>query len=59
MSAQSGVSSTLLRGGQVKYHHIGIPTDRPREGVTAAFIVDNGAPVEFLQIDRSATGEGD
>jgi len=43
----------------VKYHHIGIPTDRPREGVTAAFIVDNGAPVEFLQIDRSATGEGD
>ncbi|HEY5525992.1 MAG TPA: hypothetical protein VIK02_00245 [Candidatus Anoxymicrobiaceae bacterium] len=43
----------------MKYHHIGIPTDRPREGVTAAFIVDNGAPVEFLQIDRSVAGDRD
>jgi hypothetical protein len=27
----------------------------PGQGVTAAFIEDNGAPVEFLQIDPEAT----
>ncbi len=26
--------------------------NRPSEGVTVAFIVHNGAPVEFLQFDR-------
>jgi hypothetical protein len=28
-----------------------ISPNRPSEGVTVAFIVDNGAPVEFLQFD--------
>ncbi len=28
-----------------------IAPNSPSEGVTVAFIVDNGAPVEFLQID--------
>jgi hypothetical protein len=29
-----------------------IEPDSPIEGVTVAFIVENGAPVEFLQFDR-------
>ena len=29
-----------------------IQPNSPTEGVTVAFIVDNGAPVEFLQFDR-------
>jgi len=29
-----------------------IPPNSPTEGVTVAFIVDNGAPIEFLQFDR-------
>jgi len=29
-----------------------IKPDSPTEGVTVAFIVDNGAPIEFLQFDR-------
>ena len=29
-----------------------IAPNRPAEGVTVAFIVDNGAPIEFLQFDR-------
>jgi hypothetical protein len=28
-----------------------IPPNSPSDGVTVAFIVDNGAPVEFLQFD--------
>jgi hypothetical protein len=28
-----------------------IPPNRPSEGVTVAFIVENGAPIEFLQFD--------
>jgi hypothetical protein len=46
----------------VRYHHIGIPATEPREGeviiepkspspgVRVAFIVHEGAPVEFLEI---------
>jgi hypothetical protein len=30
-----------------------IPPNSPSDGVTVAFIVDNGAPVELLQFDRS------
>jgi len=30
-----------------------IQPNRPSEGVTVAFIVDNGAPIEFLQFDKS------
>lgn len=29
-----------------------IEPDSPAEGVTVAFIVDHGAPIEFLQFDR-------
>ena len=29
-----------------------IKPNSPTEGVTVAFIVDNGAPIEFLQFDR-------
>ena len=29
-----------------------IAPNSPSDGVTVAFIVDNGAPVEFLQFDR-------
>lgn len=29
-----------------------IEPNRPSDGVTVAFIVDNGAPIEFLQFDR-------
>jgi len=32
-------------------HEILIEPNSPSEGVTVAFIVDNGAPVEFLQFD--------
>jgi hypothetical protein len=32
--------------------HVLIEPNSPSEGVTVAFIVENGAPVEFLQIDR-------
>lgn len=33
-----------------------IPPNSPSDGVTVAFIVDNGAPVEFLQFDHPASG---
>ena len=44
---------------KLRYHHVGIPTDKeviiepnsPAKGVTVAFIVENGAPIEFLQFD--------
>jgi hypothetical protein len=29
-----------------------IKPNSPTEGVTVAFIIDNGAPIEFLQLDR-------
>ena len=29
-----------------------IEPNSPTDGVTVAFIVDNGAPIEFLQFDR-------
>ena len=29
-----------------------IPPNSPSEGVTVAFIIDNGAPVEFLEIKK-------
>ena len=33
-------------------HEILIEPNSPSEGVTVAFVVDNGAPVEFLQYDK-------
>jgi hypothetical protein len=34
-----------------------IQPNSPSEGVMVAFIEENGAPVELLQIDRTITGE--
>ena len=34
-----------------------IQPNSPSPGVVVAFIEDNGAPIEFLQIDRSIAGE--
>ncbi len=38
----------------IKGKEILIEPNSPSRGVTVAFIVENGAPVEFLQIDESA-----
>lgn len=35
-----------------------IPVNSPSPGVMVAFIEDNGAPIELLQIDRSIADEG-
>ena len=35
-----------------------IEPNSPSEGVTVAFIVHNGAPVEFLQFDRKQASDG-
>ncbi len=35
-----------------------IEPNSPSPGVVVAFIEDNGAPIEFLQIDRSIAEEG-
>ncbi len=32
-----------------------IEPNSPSEGVTVAFIIDNGAPIEFLQFDKPET----
>lgn len=42
--------STALAGKEVL-----IEPNSPSEGVTVAFIVDNGAPIEFLQFDPPGT----
>jgi hypothetical protein len=34
-----------------------IPPNSPSEGVTVAFIVDNCAPVEFIQFDKGYEGK--
>jgi len=38
--------------------HVIIAPNSPSPGVVVAFIEDNGAPVEFLQVDRSIAEEG-
>lgn len=38
--------------GTIKGKEILIQPNSPSEGITVAFIIDNGAPVEFLQIDK-------
>jgi hypothetical protein len=40
-------------GAAIEGREILIEPNSPSPGVMVAFIVDNGAPVEFLQIDRS------
>jgi len=38
---------------EIEGREILIPPNSPSEGVTVAFIVDNGAPIEFLQFSRN------
>jgi len=42
----------------IKGKNIIIKPNSPSPGVVVAFIEDNGAPVEFLQVDRSIAAEG-
>ena len=42
----------------IKGRNVIIKPNSPSPGVAVAFIEDNGAPVEFLQIDRSVADEG-
>jgi len=44
--------SEAIRGEKIL-----IEPNSPSPGVTVAFIEHNGAPVEFLQIDRTVAGE--
>ncbi len=44
--------SAALEGQQVL-----IEPNSPSPGITVAFIVSDGAPVEFLQIDQAAIGQ--
>lgn len=38
--------------GTIKGKEILVQPNSPSGGITVAFIIDNGAPVEFLQIDK-------
>jgi hypothetical protein len=40
----------------IKGKNVIIPPNSPSPGVVVAFIEDNGAPIEFLQIDRNIAG---
>jgi hypothetical protein len=40
----------------IKGKNVIIPPNSPSPGVVVAFIEDNGAPIEFLQIDRGVAG---
>ena len=42
----------------IKGEKVIIQPNSPSPGVIVAFIEDNGAPIEFLQIDRSIAEEG-
>jgi hypothetical protein len=42
----------------IKGKKVIIEPNSPSPGVIVAFIEDNGAPIEFLQIDHSIAGEG-
>lgn len=44
--------------GEIAGQEILIPPNCPAPGVTVAFIVCNGAPIEFLQYDRTPPGTG-
>lgn len=43
----------------IKGKKVIIEPNSPSPGVMVAFIEDNGAPIEFIQIDRSVAGEGE
>jgi hypothetical protein len=42
----------------IKGKHVIIEPNSPSEGVLVAFIEDNGAPIELMQIDRRVAGAG-
>jgi len=42
---------------ELKGKNVIIKPNSPSPGVVVAFIEDNGAPIEFLQIDRSIAGD--
>lgn len=42
----------------IKGKKVIIQPNSPSPGVIVAFIEDNGAPIEFLQVDRSIAGQG-
>ena len=42
---------------ELKGKNVIIKPNSPSLGVVVAFIEDNGAPIEFLQIDRSIAGD--
>jgi hypothetical protein len=42
----------------IKGKNVIIQPNSPSPGVIVAFIEDNGAPIEFLQVDRSIAGQG-
>jgi len=42
----------------LKGKNVIIEPNSPSPGVVVAFIEDNGAPIELLQIDRSIAGDG-
>jgi hypothetical protein len=42
--------------GELENKEVIIAPNSPSPGVTVAFILDNGAPVEFIQIDESDPG---
>lgn len=43
---------------ELEGHQVLIAPNSPSPGVTVAFIVDNGAPVELLHIERTAEASG-
>jgi hypothetical protein len=46
-------------GEAIKGKHVIIQPNSPSEGTIVAFIEENGAPVEFIQIGKSADPEAD
>ncbi len=42
----------------IKGKNVIIEPNSPSPGVIVAFIEDNGAPIELLQVDRSIAGQG-
>lgn len=42
----------------IKGKNVIIQPNSPSPGVIVAFIEDNGAPIELLQVDRSIAGQG-
>ncbi len=40
--------------GEIQGKEILIPPNNPSEGITVAFIIENGAPIEFIQFEKVA-----